>query len=339
MTAIPRGEQAERHQHQGGGDQAHPQRYTAAALFGHVLIVGRDGPAVRALENQRGLAQHVTHTAQGVQQALLTGVDLAAQVGHIGLDDVDVAAEVVTPHMVEDLGLGQHRAGVDDEVAEQREFRRRQRDGLTGLPHLVGVLVEFDIGERQPGIAGFLDTAAGAAQDDPQPGHHLFQAERLGDVVVATEREPGDLVLQGVAGGEEQGRGGVDTVGSQPTQHAEAVHPPRHHHVEDHRVGLDLARLVQRGRSVGCGVHLETLELQAHREQLDDVHLVVHHEDPRFGNAFRYRRHSHTTTVHPPFGLILHTHCEIPVNLGVPCEDNPPSTGRAVRAHAPRLAP
>src|SRR4051812_10895924 len=69
-------------------------------------------------------AQDVSHSAKSVQQSLLPRVDLAAQIGDIGLDDVDVAAEVVAPHMVEDLRLGQHGAGIDDEVAQQGELRR-----------------------------------------------------------------------------------------------------------------------------------------------------------------------------------------------------------------------
>src|SRR4051812_26590368 len=53
------------------------------------------------------LPQHVAHPAQSVQQPLLSGVDLAAQVRHIRLDDVDVTPEVVTPDMVEDFRLAQ----------------------------------------------------------------------------------------------------------------------------------------------------------------------------------------------------------------------------------------
>src|ERR1700756_699902 len=34
------------------------------------------------------LAKHVSHTTQGVKQSLLAGIDLAAQVGDVGLDDV-----------------------------------------------------------------------------------------------------------------------------------------------------------------------------------------------------------------------------------------------------------
>ena len=130
---------------------------------------------------------------------------------------------------------------------------------------------------------------------DPQPGDHLFQAERLGDVVVAAERQAGDLVLQGVAGGEEQ-RGRVDAVGAQPAQHAEAVHAG-HHDVEDDRVGPHFTGLVERGGAVGGGVDLEALELQAHREQLDDVGLVVDDEDSGLRDVFWECSHGHRPNV------------------------------------------
>ena len=50
---------------------------------------------------------------------------------------------------------------------------------------LVRVLVQLEVGEDQPALVGRL--AAGAAQDRPDPGHDLLQAERLGDVVVAAD--------------------------------------------------------------------------------------------------------------------------------------------------------
>src|SRR6516225_4588970 len=142
------------------------------------------------------LPQHVSHSAQGVQQPLLPRVDLAPQIRHVGLDDIDVAAEVVAPDMVEDLGFAQYRARVDHEVAKQCEFGRRQRHRLAGLPYLVGLFVEFDIGKRQTGIAGLPPALAGASEYDPQPGDNLLQAERFRHVVVAAQGQAGDLVLQ-----------------------------------------------------------------------------------------------------------------------------------------------
>ncbi len=90
-------EQAAGHQHQGGGDQPDPQRHASPAQCRHA-------PHCRRAHQPR-FTQDVADAAQRVEQPLLAGVDLAAQVGHVGLDDVDVAAEVVAPHVVEDLGL------------------------------------------------------------------------------------------------------------------------------------------------------------------------------------------------------------------------------------------
>ena len=43
-------------------------------------------------------------------------VNLAAQVGNIGLNDGGVAIEVVLPHVVENLRLGQYAVGVEHQV-------------------------------------------------------------------------------------------------------------------------------------------------------------------------------------------------------------------------------
>src|SRR6476619_2526837 len=59
----------------------------------------------------------------------------------------------------------------------------------------------------------------------------------------------------------------------------EAVHAG-HHHVEDDRIGAHFTSFVEGGGPVGRGMDLESLELQAHREELDDIGLVVYDEDP-----------------------------------------------------------
>src|SRR5271165_1226562 len=74
--------------------------------------------AARRMRSSR-LAEDVTDAAKSVEKALLAGVDLAPQIRHVGLDDVDIATEVVAPHVVEDLRLAQHGARVDHEVAQQ----------------------------------------------------------------------------------------------------------------------------------------------------------------------------------------------------------------------------
>ena len=59
-------------------------------------------------------------------------------------------------------------------------------------------------GELAGADDGLLVVLHRAAQDRLDAGDDLVEAERLGDVVVAADREAGDLVLGVVLGGEEQ---------------------------------------------------------------------------------------------------------------------------------------
>ena len=94
-----------------------------------------------------GLAdQRVADAADGVDQAGLDVVELAAQVADVGLDDAAVAAEVVLPHVVEDLRLRQHPALVDQQVAQQVVLGGRERHLGRRAGHPVGVVVELEVG-------------------------------------------------------------------------------------------------------------------------------------------------------------------------------------------------
>ena len=76
---------------------------------------------------------------------------------------------------------------------------------LAGAGHLVTVLVEHQVADDEL-RAAVLRGHPGAPQQRAQPQHDLFQAERLGDVVVATGGEAGDAVLYRVLCRQQQHR-------------------------------------------------------------------------------------------------------------------------------------
>ena len=133
--------------------------------------------------------------ANGLDQGrgALAGVDLLSQVADVGLDHAGVAAEVVAPHVIEDLCLGHDPAGVCEQVVQQVELRGGQVDPLATAAHLTRVLVELEIRETQDGLVWLR--AAGAAQHGAYPGDQLLEAERLAHVVVGAQGEAVYAVL------------------------------------------------------------------------------------------------------------------------------------------------
>jgi hypothetical protein len=180
--------------------------------------------------------------------------------------------------VVEDLSLRQHAVRVQHEVPEKLELRRRQVHQRAVAAHLVGVLVELEIGEDQP--AGVPVAVPGAAQDGPDARHQLLQAERLGDVVVTADRQAPHLVLGGVTGGQVHDRD-PDAVGAQPAADLEAVEVG-HHHVQHDQVGPEIPHRRQRVATRRRRGHIEADVLQRHGHQLGDVRLVVDDQDATF---------------------------------------------------------
>src|SRR5699024_9279283 len=138
-----------------------------------------------------GGAQHVADAALGVDHRLTDHVHLAAQVRDVGLDDPHLAGPVVVPHVVQDLGLGDHAAGVQHQVPQQLELGGGQLDVHVPAVHLVGVLVQAQVAHHQRALHRGLRPAVGATQHRPDPRDDLLETERLGDVVVAADGEAG----------------------------------------------------------------------------------------------------------------------------------------------------
>ena len=140
----------------------------------------------------------------------------------------------------------------------------------------MAVLVERQVADREQ-RAGPDRSRARPAHQPAEPGDDLLEAERLGHVVVPAGGEPGDAVLDGVPGGQEQHRH-VGGVGAQAAQHLEAVDVGEHH-VEHDDVGPELADGADGGQPVVRAPDVPALVAQGHREQLGERLLVVDDED------------------------------------------------------------
>src|ERR1700734_2614862 len=140
-------------------------------LIGTRLAFIGAGLACARLVAGPGQAQAETDRALGVDQVRPVTGQFAPQVGHIGRHDRAGAAEVVVPHVAEDLGAGEHTTRVEHEVAQQPELGRRQLDEAPATADLVAVLVEREVRERQHWLG---NRVAGPAQHGAGPGDEVL---------------------------------------------------------------------------------------------------------------------------------------------------------------------
>ena len=126
----------------------------------------------------------------------------------------------------------EHAAGVDEQAAEERVLGWRERDHHSGPGDAVRGLVHLEVGAAQHGV---VVSGTASAERPLYAGHELGDCERLGDVVVAPDREAVHSVVGAVAGGEEDHRRVAAGV-AQPSQHGEAVTVGQHH-VEHDEIG------------------------------------------------------------------------------------------------------
>src|SRR3984893_1825258 len=96
-----------------------------------------------------GRLEYVAGAAQRMDHGVAPVVDFLAQIRDVQLDDVGPAAEVVTPHPVQDLRLAQYAFGVAHHESQELKLGGRQRDRLAGTGHLVALLGEHPVADDE----------------------------------------------------------------------------------------------------------------------------------------------------------------------------------------------
>ena len=124
---------------------------------------------------------------------------------------------------------------------------------------------------------------ARAAQDRADPGDQLLEAERLRDVVVAAERQPADHVLGRVARGEEEDR----HLGARRASRRATSKPSMSGSITSSTISCGRSCGDRRDRLGAGGGRRdgEAVEAQRHRDDVDDVGLVVDDEDAELSRS------------------------------------------------------
>ena len=148
----------------------------------------------------------VPHAAHGLDvTAAERRVDLVSQVLHVLVDDVRATLVGEVPDRIDDLGAGEHRAGMSQEQFQERHLLWGEREFDLASPCALGRRVEPKVPDGEDGRSSTIVTAG----EGPDAGRELEETEGLDEIVVSPHVQPTNTVADLVACGEHEDRSPV----------------------------------------------------------------------------------------------------------------------------------
>src|SRR3954453_14809026 len=165
------------------------------------------GSGGNALFDLVRLAQHVAAAPHGLDEvAAFRGIrELLAELAGEDVDDLQLGLVHAAIEVVEEHFFGKGRALAEREQLQHLVFLARQMHALAADLDRLGVEIAHEIA----GLDYRLSVALGTAYDRMDAGNQFVLVEGLGHVVVGTDAETLDLVLDAGEAGEDQ-NGGLD---------------------------------------------------------------------------------------------------------------------------------
>jgi hypothetical protein len=163
---------------------------------------------------------------------------------------------------------------VSQEEDEQRLFPGRERQRPAATLAAPGRQVDPDIAELQ----GRALRRVATSHQGPGPGQQLLEGERLGQVGVGARVEPAHPVADGVARRQEQ-HGRLPIRPPEPLHQRQAV-LDRQLPVHEHQVPSARSQGQPRRAAVGGVLDRIPLLPQAAGQEIGDLRLIFHHQDP-----------------------------------------------------------
>jgi len=246
--------------------------------------------AVRVLTERStwaaGLPNAIPHPSNGLDEPGGRRVvsELAADVGHVDVNEVVVGDEPDSPHLVQEPRPRYNDARLTCEHGEEVELECGQLDCLVVHAHQPSAFVDLQPLGPGAGPRGW-DRAGSCARVGARPAKQGLQAsdefawrEWLGEIVVGADSEPDDPVDLLAACRQHQDV----CVGEGPhlPAHLDAVHA-RQHQVEHDSVRLGLADQLERHRAVARLLNQPALPLEVAGHELHDGFFVIDDKDSR----------------------------------------------------------
>jgi hypothetical protein len=181
---------------------------------------------------------------------------------------------ILVPRLLQQLLRGDRGAIGAQQLGQDRELLARQRHVAAVAGHLAAVGVKADAGALQDRRRG----RPGAPSQRHHPRGQLRERERLGQVVVGAQGQPGDPLVD-LGGGGQQQHPHRPPARHQRLAHLVAVHD-RQVTVQHHHVVVVDADAFQRRSAVVDHVHGVRVAAQPLGHRVGQQRLVLDHQDP-----------------------------------------------------------
>src|SRR5207237_4318951 len=203
--------------------------------------------------------------------------DLCGAPDPVHVDSPRLDEPIAPPHRVQQLLATEDAARGAGQDREQLELLGGELDGTALHPNLEAIPVDLEVADLD--VRLLLDVARSApAGDGADARDELAWRERLGHVIVGAHLEAEDLVaLLDAAGDHDHG----DVLGLDVLLEAATYLPAVElgdHDVEQHQVGMNLTRLLERVRSGGRDHDVVAFLGEVVANEVRDVPLVFHDE-------------------------------------------------------------
>ena len=256
------------------------QRPGCDAAILDVMLPGMNGfslcETIRRTDQKIGI---IILSAKGQEQDKIRGLSIGADdymTKPFSVSELLARVEALCRRVGRSAG---NDAGVVEEQLHDLELHLSQLNGLACLEQHAAVLVQhkFAAGEHPQRVFLFFFVPACSTADAAAQRFHTGQqfayAERLGHIVIGTNRKAADLVLLLSLGAEDDNTdlliGAADGLAQ-----GEAVHA-RQHHIQNGRIAARLLLQQRQSRLGAFGLHsLHARKAQVQRDHLADVGFI-----------------------------------------------------------------
>src|SRR3954468_12044624 len=220
--------------------------------------------------------EYITHAPYGLDHLVIeVAINLLPQAVDEDVDHIGARVEAVVPDVGQDHRLRDDPPRVAHQILEQRELAGAQLDLASAAHGTTRVQVEREVTDGEIRRSGDRRCPANQRLD---AGEQFSEGERFNQVVITAGLEPGDAVVHGAAGAQDQD-GSSNLTTTELFDQRQAVELGKHD-VDDRDVVGRRGRQLQSVRSVGGAVHRKTTLAQPARDEVGDDLVVLDEQGP-----------------------------------------------------------